>query len=70
MRFILAALLLMWAATASAEPGDADAATELKLFLSKSLEADYRVLDFRVLDHENVGPVRRYIRYQARIEFP
>jgi hypothetical protein len=70
MRFLVLAVLLMWAAVARAEPGDADAAVELRLFLSNRLGEDYRVLNFRVLDHENVGPVRRHIRYLARVEFP
>jgi hypothetical protein len=38
--------------------------------LSHTLGAEHRVLDFRVLHHESVGPVRRYIHYQARVEFP
>ena len=69
MRFLLAGLLVALGASAKADPVDADAAAELRLFLSTTA-ADYRVLDFRVLDREVVGPVRRYIRYRARIEFP
>ena len=71
MFLVLASLLLhtAGATVALAEPGNAEAAVDLKLFLTGNVGKDYRVLNFNVAEQENVGPVRRHIRYQARVEF-
>lgn len=75
MRALATILLLLTGAAAQAqpatpEPDAAAAALELKLFLETRVRADYRVASFNVDKPKSLGPVRRLVHYQARVEFP
>ena len=55
---------------ARAEPGLAEAALDLKLFLEMQAQVQYRVLDFKIIAEEKLHEQRKHVRYEARIEFP
>jgi hypothetical protein len=62
--------LVIGSGVARAEPGAAEAAHDLQLFLENQTRVDHRVVDFRILAEEKFGDRRKHVRYEARIEFP
>jgi hypothetical protein len=62
--------LLISSALARAEPGPAEAALDLKLFLEMQAQVPYRVLDFKIIAEQKLNEQRKHVRYEARIEFP
>jgi hypothetical protein len=62
--------LLISGAVARAEPGPAEAALDLKLFLETQAQAQHRVLDFRIVTQARLNEFHKHVRYEARIEFP
>jgi hypothetical protein len=70
MRAALVLLLWVISSCAHAQPGPAEAAAELKLFLEKEIRSDHRVVSFQVIGQPEDSPNRRFVRYEARVEFP
>jgi hypothetical protein len=61
---------LIGSAVARADPGQAEAALDLQIFLERQTGVEHRVLDFRIIAEQKFSDTRKHVRYQARIEFP
>jgi hypothetical protein len=70
MRVGLVLLLWLIGSCAYAQPGPAEAAAELKLFLEQEVRSEHRIVSFQVVGQPEDSPNRRFVRYEARVEFP